>query len=493
MRTHWHRVLEVTIWSAVCVTVASVSPDRIEADIRDQVTLTLSDRVRGEFVDWFEPPAKKAPAGTQRYDFFGNQFRAGAKISVPHTLLTLEVQDTELVDLPNGASLPAPQGNLGPGAIYFANTHQRDQEEVFLKQANLMVTDLPGLTGSTTTFGRFEYSDGLETIPTDPALAWLKRARIGERLVGPFGYTHVTRSFDGARLAYDTPMLNVTAVGTRPTDGGFEISANREMDVWLAGLSLTLKQLPDAPPLDARVFYLYYEDDRTDALKADNRTAADRLLDRKSINVHTWGTHAVTVVDAGPGKIDGLLWAAVQAGEWGKLGHQGWAYAVETGYQFPRAFAQPWLRAGYNQSSGSHNTLTHATFFQIIPTARAYAQLPFYNLMNNQDLFAQLIFKPHSRVTVRSDYHWLQLTEAKDLWYSGGGATSNQFFGFAGLPSGGHHNLAHLADISFTISILKQLSAYAYYGRAFGQQVVKSTFSSGDTANYGYIELAFRY
>lgn len=32
--------------------------------------------------------------------------------------------------------------------------------------------------------------------------------------------------------------------------------------------------------------------------------------------------------------------------------------------------------------------------------------------MNSQDTFAQLILKPHSRVTVRTDYHWGRRTFA---------------------------------------------------------------------------------
>src|SRR5207248_464671 len=77
--------------------------------------------------------------------------------------------------------------------------------------------------GLTATVGRYEYRDGLETVPGDPTLAALKRMRIAERLVGPFEFTHVTRSFDGVRLAWDRPAWNVTAFGTRPTRGGFEV------------------------------------------------------------------------------------------------------------------------------------------------------------------------------------------------------------------------------------------------------------------------------
>src|SRR5206468_2114127 len=111
-------------------------------------------------------------------------------------------------------------------------------------------------SGLTATGGRFEYADGLETEPADPTLAFVKRFRIAERLVGPFSYSHVSRSFDGGRVSYDRPAWNVTAMAVRPTHGGFEVSANREIGaVGLAGLALTLKRLPHAPPADVRVFY----------------------------------------------------------------------------------------------------------------------------------------------------------------------------------------------------------------------------------------------
>jgi alginate export protein len=463
--------------------------------LREHLTFTVSERVRGEFVDWFQAPPNKAPPGAQRYNFMGNQLRVGAQLDVPHALFTVQMQDTRLVNLPDDASPPVSKaGNLGPGAVYFSRTHQRDQGEPFLKLANLTVKDVPGAPGLSLTGGRFEYSDGLETIPADAALAWLKRARIGERLVGPSNFGLVSRSVDGVRGIYDTADVNVTALGVVPTQGVFEVSANRELsDVWLAGLAVTLKQLDALPPTDARVFYLYYQDGRHDAVKVDNRPQSARESDRDAIVIHTWGMHAVTVADAGPGKIDGLIWAVVQAGDWGQLDHFGWAYALETGYQVPQLWAAPWVRFGYDRSSGDDdpNDKTHHTFFQILPTSRAYAQFPFFNLMNNEDLFAQLITRPYPGITMRSDYHWLRLTNSADLWYSGAGADNNQTFGFAGLPAGDHRELAHLVDLSATISLYKQLVLYAYYGRAFGQSVVRNTFA-GSTANFAYVELTVR-
>jgi Alginate export len=474
---------------AVAAVVLSAATAR--ADWREHVTLTASDRARGEVVDFFRPPDGTAAAGAHRYAFFGNQLRAGLRVLFPHVDIVVEGQDTRLDHLPDDASLPAPIGNLGPGAIYFAHTHDRDQGEPFLKQAALTLRR----SGLAATVGRFEYRDGLETLPGDATLLALKRMRIAERLVGPFGYTHVTRSFDGARVALDRAGWNATAFASHPTAGGFEVSANREIDqVSLAGLALTAKSLPHAPPIDARLFYLYYEDDRSGATKVDNRPAAARTADGRPIAVHSWGGHVITVVDAGPGAVDGLAWVTCQRGRWGSLDHGAWAYALEAGYQLPRAPFAPWLRVGWDRSSGDDDPTDgdHRTFFQVLPTARIYAQFPFYNLMNDEDVFAQLIATPTSRSSLRVDYHWLRLTEPHDLWYSGGGATNDHVFGFAGVPAAGHRELAHLVDVALDVKLHERLSASAYYGHAFGQDVVGATFS-GRSANYGYVELTFRY
>jgi hypothetical protein len=476
---------------------------------REHVKPVLSVRVRGEFVDWFRPPADAAPPGAERYDFFGSQLRAGVKVNLPHVDLTLIGQDTRLANLPDDASGIPGMGNLGPGAIYFAHSphaarDNRNQGETFLKEAWIRVRDLGFAPGLTADVGRFEHSEGLETIPQDPTLLWLKRQRIAERLVGPFGYSHVTRSFDGVRAAFDRGSLNLTTIALHPTHGGFEVSASRGMyDVSLAGLAATFRWLGDLVPSDARVFYLYYDDrrfaDRTQPgdsppVKVDNRPPSVAAGDTDAISIHMGGAHLLTAFPLGPGTVDGLVWGVVQGGGWGVQSHGAWAYALEAGYQLKQVAWAPWLRAGYDQSSGDDDPTdeTHHTFFQGLPTARLYAQLPFFNLMNMQDTFVQLLLKPHQRVTVRTDWHWLRLSEKRDLWYSGSGATNDDIFGYSGIAANGRRELAQLLDVGVTVTLLKQLTAYAYYGHAFGGGVVKRTFVGSD-ADYAYVEMTFRY
>src|SRR5207245_1297399 len=227
----------------LCLLAAPIVRGDDGGDWRDRVTLIASERLRGEFVDWFRPRPRTAAPDAHRYSFIASQLRAGLSVVLPHVQLTLVAQDTRLGHLPDDASLAPPVGNLGPGAV-------------------------------------------------------------------------------------------------------------RELDLTLAGAALTLKHLPLAPPADVRLFYLYYRDGRDGVLKVDNRPLPVRTADRAPIAIHTAGGHGVTVVDVGPGRLDLLAWVAVQAGDWGVDDHAAWAYAVETGYQLPTLAAAPWLRVGYDRSSG---------------------------------------------------------------------------------------------------------------------------------------------
>jgi alginate export protein len=479
--------------SAVIAALLGAAPVRAEG-WRDHLVPLLSERSRAEFVDWFRPRAGTAPPGAERYDFFASQLRAGVRATFPHAQVTLELQDTRLVGLPDDASLPAPQGNLGPGATYYAHTRATDQGETILKQAFLAVR-WRGVQG---TLGRFDYGEGLETTPGDPTLVWLKRARLAERLVGAFGYTHVARGFDGLRLGMDRPAWNASAIAAHPTAGGFEVSANHELgEIDLAGLALTAKGLAAAAPWDARGFYFYYHDTRGDdgrPLKVDNRPAPVRAADRGALRLHTMGGHAIAALDAGGLRLDGLSWGAWQSGAWGALAHRAWTAALEAGVQAPRLPAAPWLRAGVDLGSGDDDPGDglHRTFFQLLPTARVYAQLPFYNGMNIEDRFVQVVVRPHPVVTVRSDFHELRLREARDLWYAGGGATREDVFGYSGISSSGRRDLARVTDLSVTAVVHRRLTLYGYYGHAFGRGVVRGTFE-GDDADYGYLESTFRW
>ena len=404
------------------------------------------------------------------------------------------------VNLPGSDSINPSVGPLGPGAVYLANTHDRDQGELFLHLGYATVRNF-GLPGVSARVGRFGYNHGLEKVARDASLAWLQRARISQRLIGNFDYTNVGRSFDGVQALYDSGPFNLTTLASHPTAGGYNVNANKEIDkVDLIAATASVVEPQGLPPMSAQLFYIYYGD-RRDLVVTDNRplkppagcTGNNRRLfrscDTSDIHISTIGADLVHVIDAGPGKLDLLGWVAGQVGDWESLDQRAWAYAAEVGYQLPALALKPWLRLGFFHSSGDENAAdnTHETFFQILPTARTYAPFPFFNMMNNQDLFLQAILKPLPGLSAALSGHWLRTNESADLWYSGGGATSSTFFGFAGIPAKGRHELSYLNDLEFTYTFNPHLTIYGYYGRAIGQGIVAANFV-GNNADYGYLE-----
>lgn len=443
---------------------------------------TLSDRLRLEQVRWFDP----GTAGVDpNYGFAANVVRFGAVVQRQQFSLTLEGQDVSLIDIPSDAA------GLGPGGSYYANTASEGQHEVHLRRAGLTwnVADVPGLAVEG---GRILLNDGAETTPTDVGLAWIKRARVAQRLIGAFDYTHVGRSFDGGTLRYGHGPWNLTLAGGMPTSGGFNVSANQHLgDVHIAYAAVTATEPTWLPRSDLRLFYFYYDDAR-DVVATDNRVIAERQADDDDIAVHTIGAHFAKVERLGPGDVDLLLWVAGQAGEWESQDHAAWGLAIEGGYRLAELPGKPWLRLGWFRSSGDDdpNDGDHTTFFQGLPTPRIYAQTPFFNLMNNEDLFVQLMLTPWAGANVRLDFHHLRVVEGDDLLYSGGGAMLEEpAFGFNGFAARGHHTIGNFVDLSLDQVFTPHVKAAIYYGHVFGGSVIEAQYSDGDTLDYGYAEL----
>jgi Alginate export len=203
----------------------------------------------------------------------------------------------------------------------------------------------------------------------------------------------------------------------------------------------------------------------------------------------------VNVFSLGKGKSDALFWGAAQTGSWGALRHRANAFAAEAGYQLDNSLLKPWLRAGYFRGSGDDDPSdgVHSTFFQELPTPRPFARFPLYNLMNSEETFAQLTVIPHPKLTLRSEAHSLNLANAVDLWYVGGGAFQKQTFGYTGRPSGGQKRFMTVFDLSADYQFDAQTTFTLYVAHASGKDVVKRLFPAGPNANFAYIELNRRF
>ena len=453
-------------------------------------TITGSVRTRVELWDWFDADADS------RYNYNGTLFRFGIGQQKKSIDWLAEFAAPVLVNLPDASIAAGNQGQLGMGASYFAaNGRARNTAMLFPKQAFVRFKALGGDERQSLKMGRMEFIDGTETVPKDTTLAALKRDRIAHRLLGNFGWTHVGRSFDGALYSLQRGATNLTVLGAVPTRGVFQADGWGWVQTPVMYAALTRAAGGGNSAGEFRVFGLGYWDSRG-VLKSDSRPLAARRADAGDVRIATFGGHYIHHFTTLPGQFDALGWFAGQSGTWGVQNHRAAAYALEAGFQpnWARRL-KPWFRAGYNASTGDAdpNDGRHGTFFQLLPTPRMYARFPFFNLMNSQDAFGELILRPSKQWTVRADVHSLRLANANDLWYLGGGAFQPWTFGYTGRASGGKRGLATLYDVSADYVVNARLTLGGYFAYARGRGVMESIYSKGKNARLGTIELTYRF
>ncbi|HEX2832870.1 MAG TPA: alginate export family protein [Thermoanaerobaculia bacterium] len=439
----------------------------------------LSGSIRGRAESWsfFQTPGYDSD-----YTFFAALLRVSAAQQVnPNLDWQLELASPMLWNLPDDAIAPAPRGQLGFGASYYAANGDSDTASIFPKNAFVRFKSGSNMIRA----GRFEFSDGTEVTPKNAMLAAVKSSRVAYRLIGNFAFSHAGRSLDGVHYAYDTPKLNVTALAFRPTVGAFNVDGLADLEHVTAFYGAATWSRANA---DERLFVIAYRDERG-LVKTDNRPAAARNLDREDIDLVTLGGHYLAAF----GNADVLAWGAWQTGDWGALDHDATAVALEAGYHF-KGDRKPTVRAGLFRASGDDDASDgeHGTFFQVLPTPRVYARFPFYNAMNSTDAFVHFSIKPHPKVTLTSEAHLLSLTEQADLWYAGGGAFEKSSFGFAGRPANNHDDLARVIDLGVDYALNPKTSLTIYGAHANGGAVVDAIFAESG-ASLVYVEVMRRF
>jgi hypothetical protein len=440
--------------------------------------------------DWFEGQANN------RYEYLGTLLKVGIGQTKKMFDWQIEMAVPILLGLPANSVASGPQGQMGLGAAYYVgNDRSRNAAMIFPKQGYVRFRNLGGNEAHSIRLGRMEFVEGTETTPKNATVAALKRDRIAHRLIGNFAWTHVGRSFDGAQYVYNTAGTNVTVLGARATRGVFQVDGWGELDVSVFYGAVTRPITTKKSAGEWRAFAIQYRDSRN-VLKTDSRPMDARNPDREPINMTTLGGHYIHNFETAAGQIDVLFWGAGQLGSWGTQDHRAGAVSAEGGYQPPiLGKLKPWIRGGYFYGSGDDNPSDdkHNTFFEILPTPRWYARFPFFNLMNNDDIFGQVMLQPHRKLALRAEVHSLRLAARNDLWYLGGGAFQPWTFGYIGRPSSGGRGLATLFDVSADYNAGAGFVLSSYYGVARGKSVVAGVYPDGRNGQLGYIELTYRF
>jgi hypothetical protein len=364
-----------------------------------------------------------------------------------------------------------------------ANGRRADSTEFHLRQANLEWKPIPSffLRG-----GRQDVKLGAEVAYTEPDWKYLKNARLAERLVGTVGWSHVERANDGITGGYDWGGHRFDAFAGRPTTGVFANDQGMRPlhDVVLGGGVWTVKRGTWLDDTELALFGVYYEDDRA--------PSQGGLPD--GLTIYTGGASWLGVYELGPGRVDALLWAAGQTGEYNGDDHRAAAGIAELGYQLPKLFAKPWLRAGVNVASGDGDPTDgdHETFFNLLPTNHLYYgfadQLAFQNLINP---FVQLRLAPHTKVGLNFFVHWFRLTSRDDFRYSGTGAFDLQSFGYPAQNTLGQTDVGVEYDAVATVSLHRTATLELGFSYLDGGDVFRTRPSRNATFAYASLELRY--
>lgn len=482
---------EQTVASAQALPVASPIAAKKTSAVADKPKVSFYGLYRFRIEDWNWFPTPKANGA---YTFETSVLKLGVNSSTRLNDFTLELEQPTVLNLPHNASGPGALGSLGYGANYFAANHNQTAD-LFVKQAFVRFKRLANNPNATAQIGRFTFSDGTETSPADPSVAYLKQTRINDRLISEAFTSNLGRSFDGVRISDNARLHNVTAFVASPTRGAYDLNGwDTLADVEVGYLAATFTQTGKRDAAEGRLFGIYFGDERAKTVKVDNRSIAARTADTRGIHMGVFGGNYVRSFDLGPGRLDGVLWGAGEFGGWGHLSQAAYAYDTELGYQFTHAAWKPWLRLGYAfySGDGSVNGAMHGTYIPVLTTAQKYAPFPFYTQANLKDFFGQVILRPTPKLSVRAEIHGLKLANAQDLWYTGSGAYENQNFGYSGRPSGGHVNLGTLYDVSVDYNALRSLTVSLFLGYAHGGDVQTATFTGKD-ADYSYLQFLYKF
>ena len=448
---------------------------------------------RYAYWNWFD-----APSDNNEYSYGFQRTRLNLKFDSKYMDIFVQPQYVHMFGLPDDAVSPSPRGPLGMGGLYYLHNKERNPYKFGVHQAYLQFQNVFDQDISLKA-GRFEYCDGLETLSKADGKKFnaVKKMRLVDRLISSFGWSAFGRSFDGGLLSYDNDKINLTSSFFYPTQGGWEKDMNDTIeDIRITTATLTAKLGALLPGTEIAGFYYNYKDDRDVTQRIDN-SGISTSADGVDIDIHMVGGHLLGVYDLGPGQLDVLFWGGLQFGDWYELDQQAYAVDGEVGYQFTKSAWKPWLRIGYFYGSGDDNSTDsdHGTFFQMAPGTRKYQLLPFCDLMNTQDLFFQVITKPLKKLTLRTDYHFIRLTESGDRWYMGSGPTQKKgsIFGYLARPANGKDDLAQELDVILNYAVNSHCSLVFSYSHIFGKDVIKNIYSEDNSADYVSLEAQLKF
>ena len=229
-------------------------------------------------------------------------------------------------------------------------------------------------------------------------------------------------------------------------------------------------------PFHLDLFYIYKHDSRG-LTKGEKGTG--------NLSSHSAGFR----IQGQGGRWDYSAIYAIQFGHWSSDVIRAYGLTFSLGYTFD-TFWKPHLVAQYIFGSGDKDPTDgiHQTFDGLFSGADTvlYSWMALVFWQNLQQFRLDLILTPAKTASLRAEYHFLELDEAKDAWYFPGKAVRRDITGSSG------RRLGHEIDLTFSKRIsrwLEVMSGICFFSPG---KYVKNTGQSSP-ARWYFLETTFHF
>lgn len=232
-----------------------------------------------------------------------------------------------------------------------------------------------------------------------------------QRMISDLDWHNVGRAFDGVHLILDAPSFQADILHAQLLEDSTSTGSGADNE--LTGIYISSDCI-ERTHLDVYAFLLHLGDD---SITGENAVMGD-------LEQYTYGVRA----DHKIGDFKGTFEYAMQSGDSSDDDIDAHGYAAEVTYRQPDDGPLPWhpsFTIGTTFATGDANGTDgdQETFTPIAPFGHAYqGHMDVFAWMNGRDTYFKVAMKPCAGASLHIDYHFFELDEEADAWYSAAGS-----------------------------------------------------------------------
>lgn len=328
-----------------------------------------------------------------------------------------------------------------------------------------------------------------------------------ERLIGAFDWNNFSRTFDAAKLRYDSPeqkfwvdafashVVEIRQPGPGENRGLTFNDAN-----WQDTFAGVYGSTTLIPKQTTDLFFLYRNKKDNDPVYRDSLGNTARPYDIRE-EVYTAGARLKSL----PGTLSGFDYEVEGAYQFGRnqgrigfaypnaagvmLDHEAYAFEARVGYTCEDLKWKPRLGVEYSFASGDTdpNDDQDESFMNLFPTNhKFYGYMDLFAWKNIHNPVVSLKFVPDPKVTVQLDGHAFWLATNEDAWYRANAVATVRPFNAAATTADTFVGTEFDLTVGYTVHrALRFLAGYSHF---FAGAYVEDTGPSDD-ADFAYLQM----